>query len=189
MSPIAIINKNAFQWTHKTKSKIKKSKFAIFCVLRLCVFCKNQINNWHCFIRSRFYSYTETPDEVSIILDEKSLALFPRSAFESGALKLASHTPWKAITLTLGASPCKTKKKKKWFEFSFKKRVKCRGLCWFWLFVGICHFFNLFNFLIFIQIVSSLISFLLFFFKIIFILIFPKSIERVSFVKNWMWKI
>jgi hypothetical protein len=43
---------------------------------------------------------------VSIILDEKSLALFPRSAFESGALKLASHTPWKAITLTLGASPC-----------------------------------------------------------------------------------
>jgi hypothetical protein len=52
-----------------------------------------------------FYSYTETPEEVSVILDEPSLRLFPQSAFDSGLVRLASTTPWKAIQLTLGASP------------------------------------------------------------------------------------
>jgi len=50
----------------------------------------------------RFISFTETPEEISLILDDETVKLFP-----TGTIKI-SEEPWRGIQISVGAAPFET---------------------------------------------------------------------------------
>jgi hypothetical protein len=66
---------------------------------RLKNFALSQISFFFLLCSERhFFSFTETLEEISMVVDEESLFLFPESTIKISA------TAWRALSVTLGSS-------------------------------------------------------------------------------------